>query len=76
MLGVELQNDHQQGIALGPVGEPPWVEFVGKNRRLGLFIQDEWQISDAHHLILGLRHDQDQVGRKQPQPQTCVDVAR
>ncbi|MEJ6005758.1 TonB-dependent receptor [Paucibacter sp. AS339] len=68
MTGLEYQYDSQQRIAAGLVGEAPLQEFNGKNRRLGVFLQDEWRLTDQHRLILGLRHDKDEVGSSSLNP--------
>ncbi|MBT9493707.1 MAG: TonB-dependent receptor [Paucibacter sp.] len=61
MAGLEVQNDAEQRILAGLEGEPPLQEFFGDNRRIGLFVQDEWQIADKQLLILGLRRDSSRV---------------
>ncbi len=61
MAGLEVQNDAEQRILSGLEGEPPFQEYLGDNRRLGLFLQDEWQIADKQQLILGLRRDSSRV---------------
>lgn len=62
MAGAEYQNDLRQEITAGTVGEEPDAIFSGRNRRLGLFVQDAWRLGEAHRVILGLRRDQASVG--------------
>ncbi|MDC8770703.1 TonB-dependent receptor plug domain-containing protein [Roseateles albus] len=61
MAGLELQNDAEMRILTGLEGEPALQEFFGDNRRVGIFVQDEWQIADKQQLILGLRRDSSKV---------------
>ena len=61
MLGMEYQHDADQRIDSGLINELPISSIFGKNRRLGLFIQDEWQLSSTQRLLLGLRRDNSRV---------------
>ncbi|QPF73097.1 TonB-dependent receptor [Roseateles sp. DAIF2] len=56
-LGLEHQHDAAQHIWVGTLGQRPQVDRDGSDRRLGLFIQDEWRPAPRHTLVLGLRHD-------------------
>jgi iron complex outermembrane receptor protein len=61
MMGLEYQNDADQRIDASVINEEPIMSFIGVNRRLGLFIQDEWQWSPTQRLLLGLRRDSSRV---------------
>jgi iron complex outermembrane receptor protein len=61
MLGLEYQHDADQRMDSGLINELPILSIFGKNRRLGLFIQDEWQLSSTQRLLLGLRRDSSRV---------------
>lgn len=56
-MGLEHQRDTRQLLDAGTVGEPPLQSFDQRDRRLGLFVQDEWRLGDKHSLMLGLRRD-------------------
>ena len=68
MTGLEVQDNVEQRIAVGLEGEPPFAKFLGKGRRIGLFVQDEWRIADAQLLILGLRRDSSNVAEASINP--------
>lgn len=57
--GLEWQRDRLQRIALGARGLPPDLDFTSASERLGVFVQDEWQLHAQHRLVLGLRWDHD-----------------
>lgn len=68
MMGMEYQHDADQRIDASVIDEFPVFSFVGKNRRLGLFIQDEWQLSSTQRLLLGLRRDSSRVADPRVNP--------
>lgn len=68
MLGLEVQDDALQRISIGDEGDPPFQAFYGLNRRVGVFIQDEWQLSATQRLILGLRRDTSRVAEPKLNP--------
>jgi len=59
LAGLELHSDREQYIGYSLLGDPPFQAFFGDTRRLGIFLQDEWQLSAEHRLVLGLRRDSD-----------------
>lgn len=61
MAGLDFQRDEAQQLDVGLEGEAPLQAFHGINRRIGLFIQDEWQLSPTQSLLLGLRRDSSNV---------------
>lgn len=68
MAGVEVQDDAEQKILIGLEGEPPMQTYFGDNRRVGLFVQDEWTLSATQRLILGLRRDSSTVAEASVNP--------
>lgn len=56
-LGLEYQRDGRQWLDTGTVGEAPLQSFDLRERRLGLYVQDEWRLGEQHSLMLGLRRD-------------------
>lgn len=68
MAGVELQDDDLMRISQALEGESPFQEFFGINRRVGVFIQDEWQLSATQRLVLGLRRDTSHVAEPKLNP--------
>lgn len=61
LAGAEYQKDTRQQINLYVAGEAPLQGFFGNNKRTGIYLQDLWQLSSSHSLILGLRHDKSRV---------------
>ncbi|MGM9512636.1 TonB-dependent receptor plug domain-containing protein [Roseateles sp. DB2] len=59
MLGWDTQQDYVQQIYLGPWGQVPYLHFLASGRGNGLFVQDDWDLGQGHHLSLGLRRDRD-----------------
>ncbi|MFY7866639.1 TonB-dependent receptor plug domain-containing protein [Roseateles sp.] len=68
MAGLEVQDDRQQRISIGAEGDPPLQEYFGINRRSAWFIQDEWQLSEAQRLVIGLRRDASKVAKARLNP--------
>lgn len=68
MMGIEYQHDADQRIDASVIDEFPVLSFLGINRRLGLFIQDEWQLSPTQSLLLGLRRDSSRVANPSINP--------
>lgn len=61
MAGLDYQRDEAQEISVGLEGDAPFQLFYGINRRIGLFVQDEWQLTPTQSLVLGLRRDSSTV---------------
>lgn len=59
MLGWDTQQDYVQQIYLGTWGEEPYLHFLASGQGNGLFVQDDWELGQGHHLSLGLRRDRD-----------------
>ncbi len=56
LAGLEWQRDALQRFRYDYVGYERYEERHD-GRRLGLFIQDEWRLSERQRLVLGLRRD-------------------
>lgn len=56
LAGLEWQRDALQRFRFDDVGLER-VEQRHDGRRLGLFLQDEWRLSERQRLVLGLRRD-------------------
>jgi iron complex outermembrane receptor protein len=56
LAGLEWQRDLRQRFRYEYVGYERYQESYDA-RRLGLFLQDEWALSERQRLVLGLRHD-------------------
>ncbi len=67
-LGLDYQRDHRQDVSFSQLGGPLLQAYWGRNRRLGLFVQDEWQITPTQHLVLGLRRDRTELGSRSLNP--------
>ena len=57
LLGLEGQRDQLQRFRYETGNEPRFDERHHA-RRLGLFLQDEWALSERQRLVLGLRRDE------------------
>lgn len=69
VFGVEYQTDQRQHIEI--FLNPPYEllqGFYGDNIRKAAFIQDQWQLSSAHSLVLGLRYDHQRISKPQRSP--------
>ena len=63
--GLDYQHDAEQLIDYGVLGEGVDMAFMGTDRRLGLYVQDEWRFAARQTLVLGLRQDRsDGAGRR------------
>ena len=59
-LGWDTQQDYVQQIYLGVWGDPEYyLHFLARGKGNGLFVQDDWDLGNGHHLSLGLRRDRD-----------------
>lgn len=59
-LGWDTQQDYVQQIFLGVWGDPEYyLRFLARGKGNGLFVQDDWDLGNGHHLSLGLRRDRD-----------------
>lgn len=58
LMGMDLQRDYQQRTRLA-YDDVTALEYGTSSRNVGLFLQDEWQISPRHRLVLGVRADRD-----------------
>lgn len=55
--GLELQDDDRQDLVFRALGAEPLQVYQKQGQRMGLFLQDEWQVAGAHLLVLGVRRD-------------------
>lgn len=67
-MGLDYQRDSEQRIDYGMPGAEPDQAFIGTNRRLGLYLQDEWRLAAAHTLVLGIRRDRSEVAGHRTNP--------
>ncbi len=68
--GVELQRDQRQRFRFQVFDVAPLATLDDdeRGRRLGLFVQDEWRLSERQRLVLGWRHDRSGFGVRRGSP--------
>lgn len=57
IAGLEVQHDLLQRLSYNELGQLPLQESWGTDRRMGLYLQDELNLSDTQQLVLGWRRD-------------------
>lgn len=57
IMGLEVQHDLVQRLTYNELGQPLLQESWGTDRRMGLYLQDELNLSDSQQLVLGWRRD-------------------
>ena len=62
MVGTELQrNVHQDQYSLDLTHSTNDISILGSGYRAGVYVQDEWRITEVLSAISGLRLDRDQI---------------
>lgn len=62
MVGTELQrNVHQDQYSLDLTHSTNDISILGSGYRAGVYVQDEWRITEVLSAISGLRFDRDQI---------------
>lgn len=65
--GLELQRDQRQRFRF-EVFDLTQESFDERGHRVGMFVQDEWQLADRQRLVLGVRHDRNSQGVSRSSP--------
>jgi outer membrane receptor for ferrienterochelin and colicin len=73
MLGLEYQdNPHVRQSVTHPADPASDFVVVGSGQRTGVYVQDEWRVSDAVTATLGLRVDRNNVTGNQASPRAAL----
>ncbi len=73
MLGVEAQDNRRQDQEVLDRAQPEYNQHIpGSGYRIGLFAQDEWQLSQQLTATLGLRLDRNSVTGTKTSPRAAL----
>ena len=73
MLGLEYQdNPRVKQAVMHPADPASDFVVVGSGQRTGIYVQDEWHVTDAVTATLGLRADRNNVTGNQTSPRAAL----